>query len=74
MIAGAYSASSIPFQVLKETPVEYVPGELEGLQTVSCQNAISKGPFSHRGHKGTAEEDIRLRPIFPSSAGIYQPD
>ena len=41
---------------------------------ITCQDAISKRPFSHRGHKGTSQEDIRLRPIFPSSAGIYQPD
>ena len=28
-----------------------------------------KGALDHRGHKGTAEEDIRLRVLFPSSAG-----
>ena len=27
-----------------------------------------QGPLSHRGHKGTAEEGIRLRDIFLSSA------
>ena len=59
MIAGAYSALSIPFQVLKETPVEYVPGELEGLQTVSSVvdwcTYVCCGPHTHVascGHSG----------------------
>ena len=27
---------------------------------ITCQNATYRWPLSHRGHKGTAEEDIRL--------------
>ena len=54
-----------PEAVEVELGVEDVFGEVErvlkrSLEGFDCQNAISKGPFSHRGHKGTAEEDIRL--------------
>ena len=31
-----------------------------------CENVTYEGVFDHKGHKGTAEEDIRL---LPSSAG-----
>ena len=34
-----------------------------------CQNVISKVPLCHKEHKDTAEEGIRLRDIFLSSAG-----
>ena len=34
-----------------------------------CENATYKGALDHRGYKGTAEEDIRLRVLFLSSAG-----
>ena len=40
-----------------------------------CQNAISKRPFSHRGHKGTAEEDIKLywqRQLLLTCRGGYK--
>ena len=42
---------------------------MERLCLIQCQNATYKGPLSHRGHKGTAEEELRLRCHFPSSAG-----
>ena len=35
----------------------------------TCENVTYKGALDHRGYKGTAEEDIRLRVLFSSSAG-----
>ena len=59
MIAGAYSTLSIPFQVLKETSVECVPGVPEGLQTLSSVadrcTYVCCGPHTHVascGHSG----------------------
>ena len=40
--------------------IEFKDGAPDAIDCKVCQNAISKGPFSHRGHKGTAEKDIRL--------------
>ena len=34
-----------------------------------CENATYEAVLDHKGHKGTAEEDIRLRVLLPSSAG-----